>query len=164
MGGLGSCWQKPPHLLIDGQGKLVGLYEEKTLSISSLRKGKFTAETWKQYLAAQDIKGLTCAEGICKATLHQTPIIISHQVEHQPCEQGAVLIRLEPSKTSCPESLLTLDWYDLWRHGGHALWLNTDGIYIEKVNIIQGHRPWARRAIPRKYRPTHSLLKKHGIV
>lgn len=157
MGGVGVCWQNPPHLLIDGQGKLVGLYEEKTLSVSSKRRGKFTTETWKQYLAAQDIKELICVEGICKATFHDTSIIISHHAEHQPCERGTVLIRLEPSKTACPESLLTLDWYDLWRNGGHAIWLNSEEPpHIEKVNVIQGRRPWTRRAIPRKDRPTKS--------
>lgn len=153
LGFLGVCWQDAPHLLIDGQGKLVGLYEGKNLSVSSTRKGKFTAKTWQQYLAAQDIKPLPCVEGVCKATLHQIPILISHHQDHQPCEKGAILIRFEPSRNPCPAALLTLDWYDLWRGGGHVLWLRETGVYIEKVNTAQGLRPWTRQAIPRKERP-----------
>lgn len=159
VGALGVCWQESPHLLIDGQGKLVGLYEGKTLFVSSTRRGKFTAETWKHYLAAQEIEGLPCTDGVCRTVLHNLPIIISHREGHQPCEKGAVLIRLEPSKIPCPAAYLTLDWYDLWREGGHALWLTSKGPYVEKVNTIQGRRPWTRRAIPRKDRPGGRILQ-----
>jgi len=152
---IGAFWQNPPHILIDGQGKLVALFEGKTLSVSSTRRGKFTAETWQHYLAAKEIKGLICTDEVCKTTLHNVPIVISHHQDHQPCEKGAVLIRLEPSKTPCPTSYVTIDWYDLWREGGHALWLNPNGPHIEKVNTFQGHRPWRRQAIPRKKRPMH---------
>lgn len=153
IGLLGMIWREPPHLLIDGQGKLVGLYDNKILYVSSTRKGKFTAESWQQFVAAQEIKPLTCSEGICKTVFHNIPVLISHRQDHQPCEKGAILVRLEPSKSSCPTAYLILDWYDLWRHGAHALWINSSGIYMEKVNRIQGSRPWARQAIPRKKRP-----------
>jgi competence protein ComEC len=153
MGVCGACWQNPPHLLIDGQGKLVGLYEGRTLYVNSRRRGKFTAETWQQYLAAQEIKEFTCAEGVCRTAFKNIPILISHDQNNQPCEKGAVLVRLEPSKTACPESYLTIDWYDLWRRGGHALWFGAEGFHVKQVNTVQGHRPWTRRAIPRKERP-----------
>jgi competence protein ComEC len=153
VGVVGVRWQGPPHLLIDGQGKLVGLYDGKTLSVSSTRRGKFTAETWQHSLAAQEIKGLNCTDGVCKTVFHNMPIIISHTQDQQPCEEGAVLIRLEPSKTPCLAAYLTLDWYDLRREGGHTVWLNPKAPYIEKVNVVQGHRPWTRRVIPRKDRP-----------
>lgn len=153
IGVLGVFLQNPPHLLIDGQGKLVGLFDGKTLHVSSTRKGKFTAETWQHYLAAQEIKGLPCTDGICKSVFHNIPLIISHDQDHQPCEKGAILIRLEPSKSPCPTSYFTLDWYDLWREGGHTVWLHPKAPYIEKVNRLQGRRPWTRQAIPRKDRP-----------
>lgn len=153
IGLLGMIWREPPHLLIDGQGKLVGLYDNKILYVSSTRKGKFTAESWQQFVAAQEIKPLTCSEGICKTVLHNIPVLISHSPDHQPCEKGTILVRLEPSKAPCPTAILTLDWYDLWRCGAHALWLRPSGIHVETVNKIQGRRPWIRQAIPRKKRP-----------
>jgi competence protein ComEC len=153
LGLAGFYWHDPPHVLIDGQGKLVGLYEKETLYLSTLRRGKFTAEAWKQYVAARHIKPLTCKEGVCQTVFHQHPLIISSTQDTQPCETGALLIRLEPSKKACPTASLVLDWYDIWRHGGHALWIKPTGIYVEKVNIYQGQRPWTRQAIPRKLRP-----------
>ncbi|MBA3814296.1 MAG: ComEC family competence protein [Alphaproteobacteria bacterium] len=153
VGVFGAGWQEPPHLLIDGFGKLVGLYDGKTLYVNSTRRGKFTAEIWKQYLAAQEIKGLICTEGVCRTAYKNIPILISHDQDNQPCEKGAILIRLEPSHTPCTESYLTIDWYDLWRKGGHALWLGLTMYHVKQVNTLQGHRPWTRRAVPRKERP-----------
>lgn len=143
-----------PHLLIDGQGKLVALYEGRTLHVSSTRKGKFTAETWQKYLAAKGTKALPCEEGICKASFQNTPIVISYDKENQPCVKNAVLIRLEPSQAACPQASFTLDGDDLWRSGGHALWLTPQGPRVEKIRELQGNRPWTRQAIHREERPT----------
>lgn len=152
IGCLGLLWHDPPHVLIDGQGKLVGLYDGKTLSVTSTRRGKFTTTTWQQHLGTQNINTLPCTDGVCKTNFRDIPIVISSDDTHQPCQADVVLIRLEPSVTPCPDALLTLDWYDLWRNGGHAVWLNSQEIRVEKVNQIQGKRPWTRRAIPRKER------------
>ncbi|MCH7832145.1 MAG: hypothetical protein IIC55_04655, partial [Proteobacteria bacterium] len=35
-----------------------------------------------------------------------------------------------------------IDRFDLWRHGGHALWLDATGVRIESVNGSRGDRPW----------------------
>ena len=153
IGFLISFGGEPPHLLIDGQGKLAAVYDKKTLHLSSLRKGKFTAETWQKYLAVKDVKSMLCENGVCRTSFQNIPIVISDDKDQQPCVKNAVLIRLEPSKTTCPDAYLTLDWYDLWRGGGHALWLTPKGPYLEKVREIQGQRPWTRKPIHRKDRP-----------
>jgi competence protein ComEC len=142
-----------PHLLIDGQGKLAGFYKEKTLYLSSTRKGKFTAKIWQQFLAAKDIKSMSCEKGVCKTLFRNIPLIISYQKENQPCVKGAVLIRFDPSQKVCPEAALTLDWYDLWREGSHVIWLDPQGFHLETVRTLQGDRPWSRKSIPRKLRP-----------
>jgi competence protein ComEC len=156
IGCVAAFWGEPPHLLIDGQGKLVALYDGHTLHLSSTRKGKFTAESWKKHLAAQDTKAMACKEGICHAAFQEAPLIISYERENQPCLKNAVLIRLHPSQMACPEAKFTLDWYDLWRGGGHALWLTPESVQVEKVSAVQGQRPWTRKAIPRKQRPKAS--------
>jgi hypothetical protein len=96
---------------------------------------------------------MSCEEGLCKTAYQNIPIFISYDQESQICVKDAILIRLEPSKDACPESCLTLDWYDLWRNGGHALWLNLETPYFETVNQVQGQRLWTRKIIHRKERP-----------
>lgn len=143
----------PPHLLIDGQGKVAALYENNILHVSSPRKGKFTVDTWKKYVSAKEIKTMPCEEGVCKAVFRDTPIIISYEKGNQPCLKEAILIRLEPSLKACPEARLLLDWYNLWRGGSHAIWITPQGDYLEKANDVRGHRPWTRHIIPRRERP-----------
>jgi competence protein ComEC len=145
-----------PQVLIDGQGKLVGMYEGNNLYVSSNRKGKFTAETWQKYLAAKEIKPMACDEGICQAAFQGIPLIVSSEKERQPCVQDALLIRLEPSERACPEARLVVDWYDIWKAGGYALWLTEKSLRIEKVRENQGVRPWTGRAIRRRDRPSYS--------
>ena len=158
-----SFWENPPHLLIDGQGKLVALYENRTLYLSSMRKGKFTAEAWKKFLAAKERKALPCEEGVCQTSFQNAPILISTNKDKQPCLKDALLIRLEPSQKACPEALLTLDWYDLWREGSHALWLTPQGLHVEKVRTWQGNRPWTRKAIHRKDRPMNRASQARDV-
>ena len=172
MGGVWLClWQQPwrrwglfpivlvcglaffndsPDILIDGQGKIASFYEPPILYVSSLRKGKFTADMWSKNVAASRIQLLSCKEGSCERNIREIPIVISFLKERQPCIKGAVLIRLEPSQRACPEARSVIDWYDLWRGGSHALWIRSQGIHLKKVRPSSGHRPWERRTISRK--------------
>jgi competence protein ComEC len=144
-------WTDPPHILVDGQGKMAALYSQGILHLSSNRKGKFTAETWAKHLSAKETKLMDCSGGVCRTSFQDTPVVVAYEKENQPCHKDAVLIRLEPSQAACPEAQLTLDWYDLWRGGSHAIWLTPQGPRLEKVQS-QGKRPWTQRAIPRKER------------
>jgi competence protein ComEC len=38
---------------------------------------------------------------------------------------------------------LVIDRIDTWRRGGHAIWLDPDGIRVETVGDWRGVRPWA---------------------
>jgi competence protein ComEC len=150
-------WKDPPHILVDGQGKVAALYKDETLHVSSNRKGKFTAESWAKHLGTKETKFMTCSEGACRTSFQNTPVVISYEKENQPCLKDAVLIFLEPSQKACPEAQLTLDWYDLWRGGSHAIWLTPQGPRLEAVQKMQGKRPWTQRPIPRKDRPMKEM-------
>jgi len=150
LGFISAFCQDPPHLLIDGRGKLVALYENNILYLNSMRKGRFTADVWGKHLAAQEVKPLSCKEGVCEVSFKGVPIVISSVKENQPCVKEAVLVRLEPSQKACPEARHIIDWYDVWRGGSHALWVTSRGLRLEKVRPAHHHRPWQRRPISRK--------------
>ncbi len=143
-------WSSPPDILIDGQGKVVGLYQDHTLSLSSLRKGKFTAESWAKQIAARDMRPLACQDGVCHGRVRGVPVIISESAEIQPCVKDALLIRLEPSLQACPSALLVIDWFDLWRRGAHTIHLTEAGPRIEKVRKRKDHRPWEKEPRSRR--------------
>lgn len=150
IGVVSSFFSRSPDLLIDGRGKVAALYKDKTLYLTTFKRGKFSGETWQKYLNAQDKKLLACETGACENVIHTIPIVISLSKANQPCLKGAIHIHLEPYTMKCEEALLTLDWFDLWRRGSHAIWVNPEGPHIETVRPLSGHRPWERKAIPRK--------------
>lgn len=143
-----------PQILIDGQGKLVGIFNDGSLHLSSNRKAKFTAESWKKYIAARDVKPMACKDGLCQQQDLDIPLYVSYDKENQPCIKDALIVDLEPLQKACPEAFHTIDWYDIWREGGLALWLKDGELRIKSVRSIQGQRPWTRRAIHRRDRPT----------
>ncbi|HBW25237.1 MAG: hypothetical protein A2X70_00300 [Alphaproteobacteria bacterium GWC2_42_16] len=96
---------------------------------------------------------MLCHGGICQSVTHGVPLVVSYEKEGQPCIKGALLVHLEPSQRACPEARLTLDWYDIWKAGGYALWLNEKGQHLEKVREHQGLRPWTGKAIHKRDRP-----------
>jgi len=153
LGCLMTFWSQSPHLLIDDQAKIAALYDNGTLYVSSMRRGKFTAETWQQSLAANIIEPLDCENGICKSKILERPVLIFEDQEKQRCVPGAILIHLEPKQASCPDAFIVLDRFDVWRGGSHAIWITPNGYSIEKARDIQGNRPWTGKAIPRKNRP-----------
>lgn len=149
-----TFWGVAPDILIDGQGKVAALFDKGNLYVSSVRKGKFTAETWQQALAANTIDSLDCEEGVCKAKVKNKPLIITNT--QQSCIKGGIMIHLEPCRVPCLEAHLVLDRYDVWRGGSHAVWITEGGFSIERARDIQGERPWTALSIPRKDRPDYS--------
>lgn len=157
------CLGEAPNLLIDGRGKIAALHDRGTLYVSSTRRGKFTAETWQNSLAATSLKSLECEGGVCKAEVSTKSIIISQTQVNQSCIAGAILIHLEPTTVLCPEAYMVLDWYDIWRGGSHAIWITPQGLLVERSRDIQGDRPWTAISIPRKDRPDYSSESLGGV-
>jgi competence protein ComEC len=42
----------------------------------------------------------------------------------------------------CASANVVIDRFSLWREGGHALWLEGDGVRVETVRATRGERPW----------------------
>jgi len=63
----------------------------------------------------------------------------------EDCRMADVVLSRVPVRRGC-EAMVVIDRFDLWRDGGHAVWLGKDGaIRVESVNGRRGHRPWVLR-------------------
>jgi competence protein ComEC len=60
----------------------------------------------------------------------------------EDCAVAGVVISLEPARDLCHGPEFVIDRFDLWRNGGHAVWMDADGIRIESVGERRGDRPW----------------------
>ncbi len=60
------------------------------------------------------------------------------------CAAASVVVSREPVRGRCKGPGLVIDRFDLWRNGGHALWLSPEGVRVETVRGRRGERPWVR--------------------
>jgi competence protein ComEC len=61
------------------------------------------------------------------------------------CAVASVVISREPVRGRCQGPGLVIDRFDLWRQGGHAIWLGEKEIRVETVRARRGARPWVRQ-------------------
>jgi competence protein ComEC len=150
----------PPDVLVSGDGKLLAVREpDGTLWLSSKQRGRFTAETWLRragqvegrawsYAAERGDSPLLCDQIGCiyRAGQEVVALALDGRALAEDCRAATVLISLEPlRRRRCPGPKLVIDRFDLWRNGGHALWLSAGGVRVESVATGRGTRPWVGR-------------------
>ena len=160
---------RPPDLLVSEDAKLMAVRDsEGRLWLSSNRRGGFTAETWLRRAgeadglawpreasgdATEKSGPLTCDSLGCVYRRDGWIVALAERGDalEEDCREARILISREPvSKRRCRGPEIVIDRFDLWRDGGHALWLSDDGVRVESVAGLRGARPWvpdrARRA------------------
>jgi competence protein ComEC len=65
------------------------------------------------------------------------------------CEASRLVISLEPIETACRSAERVIDFFDLWRHGTHAISINGDGTFTVTRAADVGDRPWALQRFPK---------------
>ncbi len=60
------------------------------------------------------------------------------------CATASVVVSREPQRGRCKGPRLVIDRFDLWRRGGHALWLSPNELRVETVRDHRGERRWTR--------------------
>jgi competence protein ComEC len=64
------------------------------------------------------------------------------------CDGIDILIAEFPLRRGCPGVPITIDRFDVWRHGAHAIRLG-GSVAIETARGVQGQRPWVVTPRPR---------------
>lgn len=160
LGGLSVFMATPPDILIDGDGRLIGVKgqvgNEGIMLVSSNKAGRFERDIWlkraglmqtslwpRAGLSPHDA-GLQCDHMGCfyeksglKAALVQQPGALL-----EDCWQADVLISLIPVRQDCPVPVVVVDRFDLWQKGAHAIWLGKSGVRVKNVRDERGQRPW----------------------
>lgn len=158
---------RPPDVLVDGAGKLLAVRAAAgELWLSSLRTARFSRETWLRRVGQETAAawpregsdarlalacdGLGCiyrAKGQVVALVRRPDALL------EDCAMADVIVSVVPVRRRCPSAHTVIDRFDLWREGGHALWLEKGGARVETVNGGRGNRPWVVRPRPWKSAP-----------
>lgn len=151
---------EPPHILIDGEGKLLAVRtEEGGLSLSSAKAHRLNRETWLRRAGLEEPAPAWPADGTsadgrlacdaqgCLYRDRGRTVALVKQASALPedCRVAEVVVSVVPVRKNCVGPRAVIDRFDLWRNGAHALWLTHDGVRIESVNAERGRRPWVVR-------------------
>jgi len=162
---------RPPDILVDGQARLVGLRlmnsdpGDDALALSSGRGGRILRETWLRRAgqtasaawlantAQLSCDGLGCVYSRpAGAGPAHVALIFDIAAVEEDCARADMIISLVPLPRACKRAKPTIDRFDLWRGGSHAVWLGGKGVYsdsgvtIRSVSHWRGARPWNARA------------------
>lgn len=152
---------RPPDVLVDAEGKLMAVRTASgTLAVSSLKVNRFGRRMWlnRYGQGAEPVpwpKRGYSADGslVCDALgcVYRADdgrlVAIARTAEavDEDCRTADVVVSTVPIRSPCPAPETTIDRFDLWREGAHALWLEDGQVRVESVNARRGDRPWVVR-------------------
>ena len=146
-----------PDVLVDGSGRLFAARAESgALMLSSGRAARVAGEIWLRRagqrqaapwpaLGASADGRLSCDPLAClyRSRGQVVALVRDPRALAEDCRVADVVVSLVPVRRPC-QARVVVDRFDLWRHGGHALWLEGDGARVETVAEVRGRRPWSR--------------------
>ena len=166
--GLAGIWLVPrPDILVDGEGKFFAVRgADGRLMVSPARGARIAEDSWLRHdgeiapapwpkSGASDDGRLRCdalgciyrADGMLVALPRQDAALV------EDCQRADVVVSAVPVRGRCPGARIVVDRFDLWRHGGHAIYLRPDGtVRIETVDQWRGVRPWSPPPLSRAER------------
>lgn len=150
---------RPPDVLISGDAKLMAVQgADGRYLLSSRRAGRFVAEGWLRRAGEQEARSWpkegTSADGrlacdrigcIYHARGQTVALVRDERALSEDCWAADVVVSTRPVRLACPGARVVVDRFDLWREGGHALWLEPGRVRVESVNGARGRRPWVIR-------------------
>jgi competence protein ComEC len=146
-----------PDLLISGDAKLIAVKDGSgRYWLSSSRAGRFSADTWLRRNGQTESASFRDAADRVPSAFACDPIgcsfaargrdvalALSGEAVAEDCIRADVLLAVVPVRRRCRHPVLTIDRFDVWRGGAHAVWLGEDGAFrVESVAASLGNRPW----------------------
>jgi competence protein ComEC len=151
---------RPPDMLVDGEGRLMAVRSaDGAMSVSTLRRGRFDRDIWLRRLGQDEVAGawpktgrsrdgrLHCDVEGCLYRVGGRTVAIAYEdgALAEDCWSADLVVAVMPVRRRCPATAGVIDRFDLWRQGGHAIWLEKAGVRVETVNGVRGRRPWVLR-------------------
>ena len=165
---VGVAVTAPPDVLVDGGGRLMAVRSASgAFAVSTRRTGRFNRGVWLRRVGQDADAPLWPRQGfsadgrlvcdhlgcILRTKGHVVALVSRRQGLDEDCWIADVVVSTVPVRRPCPAAKTVIDRFDLWRQGGHALWLlENGGVRVESVNERRGRRPWVVRPAPRQRR------------
>ncbi len=158
-GAMAAALTVPPDVLASGDAKLMAVRDGANgLYLSSAKLRRFDAGIWRRRLGLEDSEPWPHLGDAAEGRLTCDPLGCIYRTRGQvvalsgdgrgladDCAVASLVISREPVRGRCKGPDLVIDRFDLWREGGHAIWLGEQEIRVETVRERRGDRPWVRK-------------------
>lgn len=155
-----SLSAKPADILVEERAQTVAaLNAEGALVPLAEGKARFALNRWlaargdREKPAKAATRPLwTCTPSLCEAMVKGRHIVFLKDTAEpvKPCPKADVVIAQYPLRHRCKGTLATVDRFDVWRHGAHAITFLADGVRVETARGQQGDRLWSVAPRPRQ--------------
>jgi competence protein ComEC len=142
-------YQAPaPLVLVDERAANVAVRTEQGLAPAVPKAAAASVSRWLSqsgdvvgFKRASQRAGWTCAAGLCTTMQENMTIAFLPKIAlpMTRCPIVDVLISQEPLRRRCKGKRITIDRFDVWRNGAHAVYSNGQ---VEHARGTQGQRPW----------------------
>lgn len=161
LAGLATSGQTtPPDILISDDARLIGFRSmDDVLHLSSTQSQSFVRDIWIRRLGSDERTAfpqpgegnavLRCDEQGCIGQLgaHRIAFVSDPLALDEDCLSADIVIADVPEPRTCRQPQVVIDWFDLWRSGAHAIWLDEKGeSRIWQARSENPARPWMRPA------------------
>ena len=155
--------ERRPDILVDGDAKVMATRgEDGQLWISTRQRGRFVSDMWLRRDGQAETptwpRGgndapaarLRCDTLGCIQQRGERIIafVRDPRAFEEDCRRADLVVSAVPAWDLCQGPETVVDRFDLWRHGGHAIWLEPEGARAESVAGARGERPWVARRRP----------------
>jgi competence protein ComEC len=140
-----------PLLLFDERGANAALLTDVGYVPAAAKGASYSAGRWLQQVGddasvAETAKraGWSCNAGTCNAKEQGMTIsYLLRAVEHNmACPVADILLAEFPLRRRCKGKHVTIDRFDVWRNGAHAVYIEDSSLKVATAREKQGARPW----------------------
>lgn len=157
---------RQPDIQVGEKIDLVALKDKQNkIWLSTGQKSRYTAENWQRRNGQEKEKKkksiwpregekegfpLACGTYGCRGNVNGQKVAIAFSVKasQEDCNWADILIADRPVDKNCRAENV-IDYFDVWRHGPHAIWLSPQEIKIRTVEEVRGNRLWTQTAAKR---------------
>ncbi len=144
---------RPPDILVSADARLIAVRQDDgSMWRSSRTVNRFAADIWfrragldpGQKNPAGDPSGPICDPKGCIAHINGRKVALAWRAGAlaEDCAFVDLMISRVPLRQACDHPETTIDRFDLWRNGAHAIWIDEQSIQVKSVAKTRGNRPW----------------------
>lgn len=150
-----------PDVLLDESGRVIAVTSSDGVVLNPSRRDRFVRSVMKDRYGESKLKwpkagerseelGLACDAAGCRLERNTTTIALglSPAAVAEDCGSADVLIAPQQFDVHC-EGSFVIDRGNLWRGGGHAIYVKDGRVRLETVDDAAGNRVWSRKPMPR---------------